>query len=100
MNPVLSPDDKRRIRDAMRVPFFAFAALLVLLAAIVLLGTLMPGRTASFLEAGLTMCMIGTVLLFSMEVLHEPPALRMFSAVGFFWVAILFSITLIDYMTR
>ena len=85
---------------AMRVPVFAFVALLVFLAGIVLLGALVPGRTASFLEAGLTLCSVGTVLLFTMEVRHEAPILRFYSALGFMWLAILIGMTMLDFVTR
>ena len=100
MNKELTPDDKRRIWDAMRVPVFAFAALMAFLGAIVLLGALVPGRTASFIEAGLTLCMIGTVLLFSMEVREEAPLLRFYSFFGFCWLGILLCMTMVDYLTR
>ena len=100
MSARLSEEDRRAIWSAMRVPVFAFAALLGFLAAIVLLGALVPGRTASFIEAGLTLCMIGTVLLFSMEVREEAPLLRFYAALGFCWLTILLAVTMIDYVTR
>lgn len=92
--------EQREIRARMRVPFFAFVALMGFLACIVLLGALMPGRTASYLEAGLTLCMIGTVLLFSMEVRHEAPLLRFYAFLGLCWLAILLGMTMVDYVTR
>ena len=33
--------------------------------------------------------MVALILLVSMEVIHEPPLIRLFSGLGFFWVAIL-----------
>ena len=84
----------------MRVPVFAFVALLAFLACIVLLGALAPGRTASYLEAGATLCMVGTVLLFTMEVRHEAPLLRFYSLLGFMWLAILVGMTMVDFLTR
>lgn len=60
----------------------------------------MPGRTASYLEAGLTLCMIGTVLLFSMEVRREAPLLRFYAFIGLCWLAILLGIMMMDYVTR
>ena len=44
--------------------------------------------------------MVATVILFAMEALEEPPIIRLFAGLGFFWVAILFSLTMIDYATR
>ncbi len=84
----------------MRVPIFAFAALLLMLAVIVILGALVPSRTASFIELGVVICMVLTVLLFSMEVPSEPPLTRFFAGLGFVWVAILFGVTMLDYVTR
>jgi cytochrome c oxidase subunit 4 len=100
MNGRLSEADKRRIWRHMRVPVFTFAALLGLLACIVLLGALAPSRTASFLEAGLTLCMILTVLIFSMEVREEAPLMRFYAGLGFCWLTILVAITMVDYLTR
>ncbi len=96
------PDDaeKREIWARMRVPVFAFAALLCFLAAIVLLGQLAPSRTASFIEAGLTLCMILTVLLFSMEVRLESALTRFYAGLGFCWLTILVAMTMLDYWTR
>ncbi len=98
--PAITDDDKRAIWAAMRVPVFAFVALMLFLAAIVGLGWLMPGRTASFLEAGLTLCMIGTVLLFSMEVRLEASLTRFYAVLGFCWLSILLFMTMVDYVTR
>lgn len=92
--------EQREIRARMRVPFFALIALMGFLACIVLLGALVPGRTASYLEAGLTLCMIGTVLLFSMEVRREAPLLRFYAFLGLCWLAILIGMTMVDYVTR
>ncbi len=93
-------DARRAIWAHMRVPVFAFLALLGFLAGIVLLGQLMPSRTASFIEAGLTLCMILTVLLFSMEVRREAPLMRFYAGLGFCWLTILLAITMLDYWTR
>lgn len=100
MSPSMTGDDKRKIWAAMRVPVFAFAALLVFLAAIVVLGYLVPGRTASFVETGLTLCMILTVLLFSMEVREEASLLKFYALLGFCWLTVLLGMTMVDYVTR
>lgn len=96
----MTPEEKQKIWAAMRVPVFAFLALLIFLAAIVCLGTFVPGRTASFIEAGLTLCMILTVLLFSMEVRHEASLLKFYALLGFCWLTILILMTMVDYVTR
>ena len=93
-------EETREIWAHMRVPMFTFVALLCLLAGIVLLGALVPSRTASFIEAGLTVCMVLTVLLFSMEIREESSLTRFYAVLGFFWLAILITMTMIDYVTR
>ena len=94
------PAARRALWQRMRVPAFAFIALMLFLAAIVLLGALAPSRTASFIEIGLVLCMITTVLLFSMEVRLETPLMRFFALLGFAWVGILFGMILLDYRSR
>ena len=92
--------EKRAIWDAMRVPVFAFVALMGFLLAVVGLGWFVPGRTAAFLEAGLTLCMILTVLLFSMEVREVSSLMRFYAFLGFCWLAIMVAMTMVDYVTR
>ena len=84
----------------MRVPFRAFVALLSCLAGVVLLGVLTPSRTSSIIELALLAVMVLTVLLFTMEVRDEASLLRFFSGLGFVWVATLFMMTMLDYLTR
>ena len=96
----LGPEEQRALWDHMRVPTVAFAALLLLLAGIVLLGALVPSRLASFIEAALAAGMILTMLLLSMEVRKEAPLMRFFSLLGFAWVGILVGMTLVDYVSR
>lgn len=105
MNPLaewraLDAEDRARLWDRMRVPVFSCAALVAMLAGIVVLGWFFASPTASYLEAGLSVGMIATVLLFSMEVLEEPPLMRFFSLLGFAWVLILFGMTMLDYISR
>ena len=98
--PGVPEAERDAIWSAMRVPVFAWAALLGFLCCIVLLGALLPGRTTSFLVVGLTLCMVGTVLLFSMEVRHEAPLLRFYAVLGFMWLGILVGMTMLDFVTR
>ena len=100
MSQSMTADERRKIWKAMRVPVFACAALLVCLAAIVGLGWFSPGRTTSFVVAGLTLCMILTMLLFSMEVRDEAPLLRFYALLGFCWLGVLMLMTMVDYVTR
>jgi len=92
--------ERRLLWRQMRTPVLSFVALLVLLGINVALGALLPFRQAWVLECAVTVCMVLVVLLFSMEVLKEPPLLRVFSFLGFFWVAIMFAMTSLDYLSR
>ena len=92
--------ERREIWEHMRVPTFAAIALVCFLIGIVLLGTIVPGRTASFLESGLAICSAMTVLLFSMEVRLQPGLMRLYAAFGFAWLSVLAGMTMLDYWTR
>jgi cytochrome c oxidase subunit IV len=42
----------------------------------------------------------GLILLFFMHLRHAGPLLRLFAGVGFFWLAIMLTLALSDYLTR
>ena len=92
--------DERTLWQHMRTPTFTFLVLMVLLGGITLLGAILPFPDAWIVEAILAVTMVVVVLLFSMEVLKEPPLMRVFAAIGFIWVMVLMGITVIDYLTR
>ena len=99
-HPTLSDADKRVLRERLRTPLVTLLALLLLLGVNVLLGAWLPFRQVWMVEAAVTLAMVATVLWASMELPQEPPIIRFFALVGFFWVAILFTMTLVDYLTR
>lgn len=96
----MNDDERRLFWRHMRVPFAAFVALLALLAVNVALGALLPFRDVWAVELGVATVMVAVVLLFSMEVVHEPPLVRLFSGLGFIWVGILIGMTMVDYLSR
>ena len=96
----MTREDRRTLLRHMRTPLLSFVALLTLLAINVTLGALLPFRAVWMVEAAVTACMVAIVLIVSMELLHEPPLVRLFSVLGFFWVCILFGMTLTDYLAR
>ena len=96
----MTPAEQGELRRRMRAPVLTFAVLMAALAVNVTLGALMPFDGVWVVELGVALAMVVVVLLFSMEVVHEPPLLRMFAVMGFCWLAILFAMTLIDYGTR
>ena len=93
-------DADPEVREAMRGPVITTGVLLCLLAVEVLLATTTPFHACGYVEMGIAAVMVVIVLTFSMELTHAPPLVRLFSILGFFWLAILFGITMIDYLTR
>lgn len=91
------PED---LRQALRTPLLTMAALLALLGVNVLLGIFFINGRAWMAEVCVAAGMIAIVLLVAMEALHEPPLTRLLAGAGFFWVAILFGLTMMDYLTR
>lgn len=89
-----------KVREVMRGPVITTGILLCLLAAEVLLAMTTPFPACGYVELGIAAVMVIIVLTFSMELTHAPPLVRLFSILGFFWLAILFGITMIDYLTR
>jgi cytochrome c oxidase subunit 4 len=81
-------------------PFLTMLALLALLGTNVILGIFFISNRVWIAEVFIAMAMVATVILFSMEALKDPPIVRLFAALGFFWVAILFTLTMVDYATR
>ena len=92
--------ERQLLWKSLRTPAITFVVLLLLLATNVVLGATLPFHSAYVVEAVVTACMVLVVLLVSMEVVHEPPLVRLFSGLGFFWLAIMFGMTLVDYLSR
>lgn len=96
----MTAEDKRLLWQHMQTPVRTFVALLCLLGVTVFCGAVFPVPWIWMVEAASTLTMVAIVVLVSMEVLHEPPLIRVFASVGFFWVSILFGMTLTDYLFR
>ncbi len=96
----LSDADQRDLWQHMRLPVRSFVMLLGLLGVTVLCGATLPVSWIWIVEVLSTLAMVVIVLAISMEVTHEPPLIRLFAVVGFFWVCILFGMTLVDYLFR
>ena len=89
------------VRRHLRMPFLAFIGLLLLLGINTALAFLAPDWPWSWIVQVLVAAvMVTIVILFSMEVIEQPPIIRLFSGLGFFWVAILFGLSMVDYATR
>ena len=96
----MTSDDRALLRSKLRTPALTLAMLLLLLGVDVLMGQWLPFRQTWMIEAAATTLMVGIVLIVSMELGSEPPIIRFFAVIGFFWVAILFAMTLLDYLSR
>ncbi len=96
----LNEDQKRDVKARMKVPTISFAVLMALLAINILLGATISFEKVWILETVVLATMVVVVLLLSMEVIKEPPLIRLYAVLGFCWVSILFTMTLIDYLTR
>jgi cytochrome c oxidase subunit IV len=97
----LSPEDRALLKHHLRAPALTFLALLALLALNVALGATLPFSAHTWIvELIAAAAMAALILLVSMDVLREPPLVRLFSGLGFFWVAILVGMTLTDYLAR
>jgi cytochrome c oxidase subunit 4 len=101
-NPLasLSDEDRALLRRYLRTPVLTFLALLGLLAVNVTLGATLPFAHVWAVELAVVTVMVAIILLVSMEIRHEPPLVRLFAGLGFFWVAILIGMTLTDYLAR
>ena len=95
-----TPEQRRAIRRQMRVPVFAFVAMMSFLAIIVILAFAAPSRISSGVEFALLVAMVLTMLLFSMEIREEAGLMRFFASIGFAWVAVMFAFLMVDYLTR
>ena len=80
--------------------FAIFGALLVLTAATVLVAYLPLGEWHTVLALGIAVAKAGLVVLFFMHLLHSTRLTWLVAGAGVFWLGILFSLTLSDYLTR
>ena len=96
----LDEADRAEAARRLRTPVLTFLVLLALLALNVTLGATLPFAHVWALELVVVTVMAATIILVSMEVIHEPPLVKLFAGIGFFWVAILFTMTLTDYAAR
>jgi cytochrome c oxidase subunit IV len=88
------------LKRRLRAPILTMLALLALLGTNVVLGIFFINDRAWIAEVFIAMAMVAIVILFAMEALKDPPIIRLFAGLGFFWVAILFALTMVDYATR
>jgi cytochrome c oxidase subunit 4 len=77
-----------------------FISLMVLLGVTVLVAEVELGRWNFLAAAVIASIKALLIILFFMHVRYSPPLTWLVSAAGFFWLAILFGLTMADYLTR
>jgi cytochrome c oxidase subunit 4 len=97
---LFTDEQKHAFLKRMNLPVRVFIGLMLSLGTMILFGATTPSYSVWILEALVLLTMIVTVLLFSMEIIEEPPLIRLYAVMGFCWVGVLFGMTLIDYLTR
>lgn len=88
------------LKRVLRTPIITTIALLLMLLLNGLLGYFFIANRTWIIEVLVATAMVATVITVTMEAHKEPGIIRLFSGVGFFWVAILFALTMVDYATR
>jgi cytochrome c oxidase subunit IV len=83
-----------------KVYFLVFAALLVLTLATVLVAELDLGIFNDVAALGIAVTKATLVLLFFMHIRHSTRMTVLTAVSGFFWLAILFGLTIADYASR
>lgn len=87
------------LKPKLRMPVMVLIALWSLLLFNSLLGTFIHNNIW-YLEVPVAAIMVAIMILFAMEAVKSAPIVRLFAGLGFFWVAILFALTMVDYATR
>jgi cytochrome c oxidase subunit 4 len=77
-----------------------YVALMILLAATVIVGKMELGTWSFAAAATIATIKAVLIMLIFMHVRYGSPLIWLVAAAGFFWMAILFSLTLSDFLTR
>jgi cytochrome c oxidase subunit 4 len=84
----------------LRTYYLVFAALMVLLAATVAMAEIDLGPLNVLVAAAIATAKALLILLFFMHVRYSEPLTWLVAGAGFFWLAILFVLTISDYISR
>lgn len=88
------------LRPPWREPVLTAAVMVALLAVNLILANLPLGRLGSALIVAFAGVQAALVLWVTMEVRRGEGLLKLFALFGLFFVAVMFAISLIDYLTR
>jgi cytochrome c oxidase subunit IV len=84
----------------LRGPIIVYGANLLLLGAILLLAFFAPRGVRPYAIPILALIQGMLIILIGMELRHDAPLIRLFAGIGCFWLAILLTFSLFDYLTR
>lgn len=84
----------------LKTYYVVFAALLVLLVATVFVAELDLGAWNFLAAASIATVKAVLIILFFMHVRYSQPLIWLVAGAGFFWLAIMFALTMADYLTR
>jgi len=84
----------------LREPLIIYGANLLLLGAILLLAFFAPHGMRPYAIPVLALAQGVLILLIGMGLRRDAPLIRLFAGIGGFWLAILLSLSLFDYLTR
>ncbi len=82
------------------VYYVVATALMLLLVATIGAAKMELGPLGNVVNLGIAICKALLVALFFMHLHYREPAMRIFALAGLFWLVILFTLTLSDYLTR
>jgi cytochrome c oxidase subunit 4 len=89
-----------RREPSLRVFILVWLVSLLLLAVTALAGPLNVGPYRVILGLGVAVAMTLLQMLFYMRLWYRHGLIRLFAASGFYWLVLMFGLTLSDYLTR
>jgi cytochrome c oxidase subunit 4 len=84
----------------LRGPLIVYGANLLLLGAILLLAFFAPPGVRPYAIPVLALIQGMLIILIGMELRRDAPLIRLFAGIGGFWLTILLTLSLFDYLTR
>jgi cytochrome c oxidase subunit 4 len=84
----------------LRGPLIVYGANLSLLGTILLLAFFAPHGVRPYAIGVLALMQGALILLVGMELRHDAPLIRLFAGIAGFWLTILLTFSLFDYLTR
>jgi cytochrome c oxidase subunit IV len=84
----------------LRGPLIVYGANLLLLGAILLVAFFAPPGLRPYGIVALALIQGTLILLIGMDLRHDVALIRLFAGIGGFWLTILLTLSLFDYLTR